>query len=597
MKTIAKVYHRIMNRFFRWRIRNMNSRIFILILSAIVGMASGLTALLLKSSVFRFREFLLYEINHEYKNFFFLVYPAIGILLTLLLRRFIIRDYVKHNIASILHAISKRNSLMKAHKVFSSMLGGMLTAGFGGSIGLESPIISSGAAIGSNLARFFRLDYKKVTLLLACGSSGAISAIFNTPIAGIVFALEVLLIDLSRFSLIPLLLSAVSGAIVTKLFYAEDILFEFAITDAFQNTDILFYILLGVLSAFVSLYFTRTFLWIDKFFESIKLRTFRFLIGSALLGILIFFFPALFGEGFVSMKDIFSGEYIHLIEHSAFKHFEHNFIVVICFFLSLILLKVVALSVTLGAGGIGGIFAPALFTGSFLGFLYAYVLNHYFPHLHVSELNYAMVGMGSVLAGVLHAPLTGIFLIAEITTGYELIVPLMISATISFITIKLLEPDSIITMQLAKKGELITHNKDKAVLRFIHLNELIEDDFLPVSIDATLGELVQLISKSKRNIFPVLNNEDELLGIILLDNIREIMFQNELYENTYVRNLMLMPPAILSDQDRMEEVLSKFNSCDAWNLPVISNGKYIGFISKSKMFEVYRKHLLDITED
>ena len=575
----------------------MNSRIFILILSAIVGMASGLTALLLKSSVFRFREFLLYEINHEYKNFFFLVYPAIGILLTLFLRRFIIRDYVKHNIASILQAISKRNSLMRAHKVFSSMLGGMLTAGFGGSIGLESPIISSGAAIGSNLARFFRLDYKKVTLLLACGSSGAISAIFNTPIAGIVFALEVLLIDLSRFSLIPLLLSAVSGAIVTKLFYAEEILFEFSITDAFQNTDILFYILLGVLSAFVSFYFTRTFLWIDKCFESIKLRTLRFLIGSALLGILIFFFPALFGEGFVSMKDIFSGEYLHLIEHSVFKHFEHNFIVVICFFLSLILLKVVALSVTLGAGGIGGIFAPALFTGSFLGFLYAYVLNHYFPDLHVSELNYAMVGMGSVLAGVLHAPLTGIFLIAEITTGYELIVPLMISATISFITIKLLEPDSIITMQLAKRGELITHNKDKAVLRFIHLNELIENDFLPVSIDATLGELVQLISKSKRNIFPVLNKEDELLGIILLDNIREIMFQNELYENTYVRNLMLMPPAILSDQDKMEEVLSKFKSCDAWNLPVISKGKYIGFISKSKMFEVYRKHLLDITED
>ena len=585
----------IPGRFLIWRVRHISNKSFILILSVIVGIAAGLTALFLKTAVFRFRDFLINDIEHDKDHLFLLFYPAIGIVITLVLRKFVIRDFIKHNISSILHAISMRNSLMKAHKVFSSMLGGIFTAGFGGSIGLESPIISSGAAIGSNLGRLLHLNYKQITLLLACGSAGAIAAIFNTPIAGIVFALEVLMIDLTRFSLIPLLMSSVSGAITTKLFYKEEILFEFAIRDAFLGSDIPFFIILGIICGIISVYFTKVFLTIEDKFEAIKNRGYRLLIGGTLIGLLIFIFPPLFGEGFESIKIVFAGNYSQLLEGTLFESFRDSVPMLVVFCVCLVLLKVVATATTIGAGGVGGIFAPSLFTGSITGFLFAYGMN--LSGFHLSELNYALVGMGSVLGGVLHAPLTGIFLIAEITTGYELIVPLMLSTTISFVTVKFLESNSIVTMQLARKGELITHHKDKAVLRFMSLSSVIEKDICTISIDATLGELVKSISKSKRNIFPVLSDEGLLLGMILLDNVREIMFQPELYNDTYVRNLMISAPSYIHIEEPMEDVIKKFNDTNAWNLPVLEDGKYIGMVSKSKMFSAYRKQLLNITED
>jgi CIC family chloride channel protein len=582
-------------RFLIWRVKHVSSKSFILILSVIVGITSGLTALLLKTAVFKLRDFLIYGIEHEKSHLFLLVYPSIGIILTLILRKFIIRDSIKHNISSILHAISKRNSLMKAHKVFSSMLGGVFTAGFGGSIGLESPIISSGAAIGSNLGRILHLNYKQITLLLACGSAGAIAAIFNTPIAGIVFALEVLMIDLTRFSLIPLLMSSVSGAITTKLFYDKEILFEFAIRDAFTSNDIPFFILLGIVCGVVSVYFTKVFLYIEEKFENIKSHGYRLLIGGSIIGLLIFIFPPLFGEGFQSIKVVFEGNYSQLMEGTLFNSYRSSIPVLIVFFICLVMLKVVATASTLGAGGIGGIFAPSLFTGAIAGFLFAHILN--LSGFHISELNFALVGMGSVLGGVLSAPLTGIFLIAEITTGYELIVPLMLSTTISFVTVKFLVSDSIVTWQLARKGELITHHKDKAVLRFMNLSSVIEKDIKTISIDASLGELVKLISKSNRNIFPVVDKNETLLGIILLDQVREIMFQPDMYDNTYVRNLMISAPTYIEFGEAMEEVIRKFNDSNAWNLPVLEKGKYLGMVSKSKLFSAYRKQLLNITEE
>lgn len=582
-------------RFLIWRVKHISSKSFILILSVIVGVASGLTALLLKTAVFKFRDFLINGIHHEKSHLFLLVYPSIGIILTLILRKYIIRDFIKHNISSILHAISKRNSLMKAHKVFSSMLGGVFTAGFGGSIGLESPIISSGAAIGSNLGRILHLNYKQITLLLACGSAGAIAAIFNTPIAGIVFALEVLMIDLTRFSLIPLLMSSVSGAITTKLFYEKEILFEFTIRDAFVSTDIPFFILLGIVCGLVSVYFTKVFLSIEEKFEKLSGYGLRLLIGGTIMGLLIFIFPPLFGEGFQSIKVVFAGNYSQLMEGTLFESFRFSVPGLVLFFVALLLLKVVATASTLGAGGIGGIFAPSLFTGAIAGFLFAYILN--LSGFHLSELNFALVGMGSVLGGVLAAPLTGIFLIAEITTGYELIVPLMLSTTISFVTVKFLVSDSIVTMQLARKGELITHNKDKAVLRFMNLESVIEKDIKTISIDSTLGDLVKLISKSNRNIFPVVDEKQILLGIIILDDVREIMFQPEMYENTYIRNLMVSAPTYINFGETMEEVIRKFNDSNAWNLPVLENGTYLGMVSKSKLFSAYRKQLLNITEE
>lgn len=585
------------SRFLIWRVEHLSTQNFILILSVFVGVTSGLTALLLKTAVYKFRHYLIYEFNVHERWYLLLIYPAVGILLTLILRKFVIKDFIKHNISSILHAISKRNSLMKTHKVFSSMLGGVFTAGFGGSVGLESPIISSGAAIGSNLARILKLNYKQVTLLLACGSSGAIAAIFNTPIAGIVFALEVLMIDLTRFSLIPLLMSAVSGAITTKLFYREEILFEFEILHSFDNGDIPFFVLLGILSGVVSWYFTVMFLKIEDRFERVKSRWNRFIVGGVLIGLLIFLFPPLFGEGFQTIKQVFSGDYQSIMSESMFASLSDSAIFLSLFFLMLILLKVIAAAVTLGAGGIGGIFAPSLFTGAITGFLFAHTFNLFDTGIYLSELNYSLVAMGSVLGGVLHAPLTGIFLIAEITTGYELIVPLMLSTTISFVTVKFLEPNSIITMQLARRGELITHHKDKAVLRFLNLDSVIEKDLKTIPVDASLGDLVKVISKSTRNIFPVLDDNNELQGIVQLDHVREIMFNHDLYDSTYVRNLMITPLTFIRPGDSMEEVMKKFQDTNAWNLPVIDDKKFLGLVSKSSVFSEYRKQLLSITEE
>lgn len=583
-------------RFLIWRLRHINNQSFILILSVLIGIASGMTALLLKTAVYRSREFLLEGIDWSYQNYLFFLYPMIGVGLTLIFKKYIIRDFIKHNITSLLHAISKRNSIVKLHKTYSSVIGSIITAGFGGSIGLESPIISSGAAIGSNMARNFHLNYKEVTLMLACGASGAIAAIFNTPIAAIVFALEVLLIDLSRFSLIPLLMASVSGAITTKLFLDEEILIEFAITHAFEVRDIPYFILLGILSGLVSVYFTKMFLYIENRFEAIKLLRNRMLIGGLVLGGLIFYFPALYGEGYNMVKALIAGNLQEVFHSSLFENYTDVWYVVVIFISALVFLKVIAASITLGAGGIGGIFAPSVFTGAMLGFLFVFVYNHFQLGEPLAASNFTLVGMASVLGGVLHAPLTGIFLIAEITSGYELIVPLMLSTTVSFITVKSLQKESIVTAQLAKRGELITHNKDQAVLLFMKLSKVIETDLKTISEDKTLGDLVKIISKSKRNIFPVITGEGYLLGVILLDQVREIMFDKEMY-STPISNLMIMPPASISYQDSMEAVLRKFTETGAWNLPVIDKGKYIGFVSKSKLFSAYRQHLVKITAD
>jgi len=583
-------------RFLIWRLRNISNQTFILILSVLVGITSGMTALVLKTAVYRGREFLLDGINWSYQNYLFFLYPMIGVGLTLIFKKYIIRDFIKHNITSLLHAISKRNSIVKFHKTYSSVIGSIITAGFGGSIGLESPIISSGAAIGSNMARNFHLNYKEITVMMACGASGAIAAIFNTPIAAIVFALEVLLIDLSRFSLIPLLIASVSGAITTKLFLDEDILIEFAITNAFEIKDIPYFILLGILSGLVSVYFTRMFLWIENRFENIRLLRNRMFLGGLSLGILIFYFPALYGEGYNMVKALIAGNLEEVFQSSLFENYTDVWYIVVIFIGAMVILKVIATSITIGAGGIGGIFAPSVFTGAMLGFLFVYVFNHFQLGDPLSASNFTLVGMASVLGGVLHAPLTGIFLIAEITSGYELIVPLMLSTTISFITVKSLQKESIVTAQLAKKGELITHNKDQAVLRFMQLSKVVETDFKSINENETLADLIKLISKSKRNIFPVLTEEGFLVGVVLLDEVREIMFNKEMY-STPIDNLMTTPPASISYQDSMETVLKKFTETGAWNLPVINNGKYIGFVSKSKLFSAYRQLLVKITAD
>ena len=572
---------------------------FILILSAIIGIMAGLVALTLKVSVFYLRNLLVGHIIGDSKIYIFLllIFPALGIGLTLFLKHVIIKDTVKHNISSILYAISRKNSFMKQHKMFSSMLGGVLTAGFGGSVGLESPIISSGAAIGSNLGRIFHFNYKTVTVLLACGSSGAISAIFNTPIAGVVFALEVLLIDLTRFSLIPLLIASISGTIVTTMFYPSGVLFDFQIQESFHVSLIHYYILFGLLTGVVANYFTVVFLKIEKYFSGIKSTLKKYFIGSLLFGLILLVFPMLWGEGFDVIKELLKENHIAIFEFTLYPQHTNKVWVVVLAFILMILLKVVATALTIGAGGIGGIFAPSLFTGALTGYLFAAVVNFLDIGVHLSLVNFTMIGMTGVLSGVLHAPLTALFLIVEITFGYELIVPLMIVSTIAFITAKKFRENSIITEQLAARGQLITHHKDKAVLTMMKLRSVLETNFVPVGLEGDLGDLVKAVAKSKRNIFPVLDEEGILAGIITLDDVREIMFHTELYHTTKIRSLMSPPPAYIRLDDSMDTVMKKFNDTGAWNLPVIDKGKYIGFVSKSKMFNVYRELLVNITDD
>ena len=568
-----------------------------MILSIIIGFLSGLTAILLKNGVFFMRQVLIDETDFDLGNYLLLIFPSIGIALTIIFKKYLIKDMVKHNIASILDSIAKRGSLMTVHKVFSSIIGGILTAGFGGSVGLESPIISTGAAIGSNVGRTLRMDYKTITLLLACGASGAIAAIFSTPITGVLFALEVLLIDLTSFSLLPLLTASVTGVIVTKIFTNHEVLFDFDIIDSFSAGTIPFVIIFGLLAGLTSTYFSRVFMFIQNKFKKIKKLKNKLIVGSIVLGILIFLFPPFFGEGFNTIYNILSGNFYNIIDDTIFRSLDNNTFILIIFFVMLVLLKVIVTSVTISAGGIGGIFAPALFTGAALGFVFAHTVNSLNIGIQLSEMNFVLLGMAGLLGGVLQAPLTGIFMIIEITIGYELIIPLMLSTVVSYLTTKYFEPNSIFTKQLALKGNLITHNKDKAVLKFLDLKQIIDTDFIPVDINANLGDLVEIVKKAHRHNFPVINQQNDLLGIVALDKIREIMFDATKYKTTFVKDLMLILPTVIEIDDSVEVVATKFRKTGVWNLVVVDNGKYIGFVSKSKLFSVYRKQLMDISSE
>ncbi len=588
----------LLGRFTAWRVKKkMSSRSLLLILSALVGIAAGFTALTLKSVVLFLRQLFTNDVQFGLKNYLYLIYPVIGIILTVFMTRYLFNPNIRHSITSILYSISKKNSVLHKHKIFTSWIGGILTAGFGGSVGLESPIISAGATLGSNLGRTMHMNYKAVTLLLACGASGAIAAIFNTPIAAIVFALEVLLLDLTRFSLIPLLVASSCGALTTKILFDEEILFGFRIIDEFYSQDIPFFIIFGAFSGFVSYYFTRIYTFTESRFSKMSKSRHRILYGGIIMGTLLFFFPPLFGEGFFTIKAMLAGDVSAVLGNTLFSSMQDSSWFVLLFFVFLALLKVVATSVTISAGGIGGIFAPSLFTGAISGYLFASSFNLLGFEMQLSVINFSLVGMASVLAGVLHAPLTGIFLIAEITSGYELMVPLMIAATMSFICAKYFEPNSIFTKQLANKGQLITHHKDKAVLTFMRLKSVIETDLLSIRVDGTLRDLVKIVAKSHRNLYPVLDANHVLVGIVLLDDIREIMFNEKMYDSTNISNLMQLPPELITMEDTMDEVMAKFNDSNAWNLPVIDNGKYVGFVSKSKMFSVYRKLLVEISDD
>jgi len=585
----------------------------IIVLSLIIGVLSGLSAVLLKNMVFSFSEFLKNSLDIHSVNIIYFAFPLLGLSLTYIFVRLILKEKKLQGITRILHAISTKESKLKKADIISPVIGATLTVGAGGSVGLESPIVLSGSAIGSNLGLFFNLNYKTTTLLVGCGAAGATAGIFSAPVTAVLFALEILMIDLTTWSIIPLLISAVTGTAISWLFLRNGAVFDFTVMDPLVIADLHYYALLGILAGFISVYFTRGTkkieYWmklsstIDWYYDSKKKkfavrRTInkkwasvrRLLIGGFVLGTLIFLFPPLYGEGYDALNMILTDRSHELANSSLFYNSSHESMGYLILFLTLVMIvKVIAMAVTTGSGGIGGIFAPSLFMGGLSGYILAFLFN-LFPFCNVSSKNFVMAGMAGVLSGVLHAPLTAIFLIIETTGGYGLFLAISLSSAFAFVISKYLEPNTIYTDRLAKRGELITHNKDQAVLVLLQTNELIEKDFTVLRLDQTLRDLVSCFPDSKRNIYPVVDKDGIFKGIINLDDVRHLVFRSEFYDTVKIKDLV-QPCETIQTNTHMEKAMDMFEITGKWNLPVTNDGKYIGFLSRSRIFSAYRNKL------
>ncbi|HNW53254.1 MAG TPA: chloride channel protein [Bacteroidales bacterium] len=589
----SKFYQRIHS----WRLRHIAPRNFVLILSLLAGSLGGFAAILLKNAVYLGHLLLTQVISIRSFNLLYLFLPFIGILITYLYVKYIVRDNIGHGISRVLQSISKSNSIMKAHNMYTSMIASTITVMFGGSVGLEAPIVLTGSAIGSNLGRYLRVDYKTITLLLGCGAAGAIAGIFKAPIAGVIFAMEVLMLDLTMASLIPLMVSSTAGAILAYFFMGPAVLFSFEVTaHPFTMHNLPFYALLGLLCGMVSIYFTKANMSIEKQFRRIPGGTLRMVTGGLITSLLVFLFPPLFGEGYETLNNLLDGNGLKLLDGSIFASMGNNYFLLLLFLVFILIFKVVAMSATTGGGGVGGVFAPSLFMGGVTGFFLSKSVN-FFLNGRLPESNFALAGMAGVMAAVMHAPLTAIFLIAEITGGYQFFVPLMLTSVVAYLTIIPFEPHSIYTKRLAESGELITHHKDKAVLSRLSIESLIERNFIPTSPEVTLGEFVKLVAKSQRNVFPVIDQENNFLGVIFINDIRHIIFEHDQYDTVYIRNLMYMPDTLIEYNATMEDVAQKFAETAHYNLPVLKDGKYIGFVSRANVFSAYRKLVKDFSND
>ena len=581
-----------------WRYRRISETQFTYFLSILIGLAAGLAAVTLKNFTHLIQENLTGDYLGDLRASWYFLLPIVGLLLVYLISKYIIKKPIGAGIPVTLFAISKRKSFMPSYQMWASLLTAPLTVGFGGSVGLEGPTVATGSAMGSNLSRLFHLNQKTRTLLIGCAAAGAMASIFKAPITALVFAIEIFSLDLTVASLAPLLMASISAVLTSYFFFGNEVLFHINITDDFNIEESGYYLILGLFTALVSIYFSKVYFAMDQWFKRYSSPFKRLLIGASALGIIIFLVPPLYGEGYDTINHVLSGNISDVLASNFFNIQDETFWYVSFLLLGLIFLKVTAMSLTSGAGGIGGVFAPTLFTGSISGFLIAYVINHLniFSN-EVSLSNFSMVGMAGLIAGVLHAPLTAIFLIAEITEGYELFVPLMIVTTTSFLVTKKYIPHNIYAAELAKKGELMTHNKDQNALLMMQKDQIIERNFKEIYPEMTLGELVHDgISQSNRNLFPVINHEGAFLGIVLLDDVRSIMFDTKLYEEVHVQELMHNAPGIIRyDSDNMQQIMHKFKVSGAWNLPVIKEGKYYGFISKSKMLTAYRNKLIQVS--
>ena len=587
-------------RFVLWTVNHLSRRQLTLTLAFFVGVLAAVAAYILHTAIHLIQHYLSATLASNQINWFYLVYPVAGILITMLFVRYVVRDNISHGITRILYAISTKQGRLPKHNMWSSVVASAITIGFGGSVGAEAPIVLTGSAIGSNLARRFHLDSKTIYMLVGCGASAAIAGIFKAPIAGLVFTIEVLMIDLTMGSLLPILIACVTATCFTYALSGENSLFSFTLESEWTVIRTPANILLGIACGIVSLYFIRSMTFFENIFSKLADRPYvKWLVGGVALSTLIFIFPSLYGEGYAAINVLLNGkspaDWNVIMEHSLFS--GHGELLLI--YVALVLVtKSMATASTNGGGGCGGTFAPSLFVGAFAGFLFARTWNTYNFSIYIPENNFALLGMAGVMSGVMHAPLTGVFLIAELTGGYNLFIPLLIVSTVSYLTIYIFEPYSIYGMRLAREGRLITHHTDHAVLTLMSLDTVIERDCSAISPDTMLSELVHKISRSRVDVLPVVDNGNHLLGEIDMMKLRHILFRTELYHRFNVRQLMSEPPAMLRVDDPMEEVMKAFDKTNAQQLPVVDNQNIlIGYVSRSHVYSLYRKMVADLSND
>lgn len=580
-----------------WREHHIREKSFLLILAIFVGVCCGFAAQLLKYMIHMIAGLLTAHMNTTTANWLYLVYPVVGILIVTILLRYVVKENISHGVTKVLYAISRRKSRLKKRNMYASLLASSITIGFGGSVGAEGPIVFTGAAIGSNVGQAFRMSPRILMILVGCGAAAGIAGIFRAPIAGMLFTLEVLMIDLSGMTVMPLLLSSVAGAVVAYVLEGYNAEFFFVQSESFVTNRIPFTILLGVVCGLMSYYFTKVMFMMESMFSKLRHTGLKILVGGVIMAGLIFLFPPLYGEGYEAINNLLLGDVSNIVDGTFFYVDRDNVWFLILFIGAIALTKAFATSATNGAGGVGGTFAPSLFVGALTGFLFAYIVNNLDLGFQLSQKNFALMGMAGVMSGVMHAPLMAIFLTAEMTGGYDLFLPLLIVSALAYITIRIFTPYSIYTMRLAKAGDLVTHQKDKAVLTLLKVDNLIETDFKIVHPEMNLKEMVDTISVSNRNLFPVTDSEGNLKGVVLLDEIRNIMFRADLYKKMHVSRFMSAVPEVIEITYPMDKVMEIFDRTNAWNLPVVDNGRYVGFVSKSKIFNSYRRVLRHFTED
>lgn len=586
------------------RYKYISQKNFVYLLSVLVGLLTGVAAVTLKNITFTIQKGLEKGIIFSQNQLYFIL-PVIGLFLVYLIAKYLFKKgmtpsippFIKRAIPSLLYSLLRQKGLLSYKLIYHPLIMAPLTVGFGGSVGLLGPAITSGSALSSNLSRILHVDKKTRTLLIACATAAAVASMFKSPIAAIVLAVEIFSLDLTFAALLPLLIASISSVLTSYFFLGDELLFNFNVTEKFNPKDTPLYMLLGLGTGIASIYFTKIYFAVYAFFDSFKSRFTKLLVGGVAIGIMLYFIPPLYGEGLSFTKDLFEGNYLHALGDNPFDKYVDNIWVVIVLLIGFTIFKAIAMTTTFAAGGVGGVIVPTMVMGSALGNVVAKIINNIGLGHQVSEANFTLIGMAGLIAGVIHAPLTAIFLIAEITGGYILFLPLMITVAISYMITKNYMEHTIYTRELAERGDLLTHDKDQSVLTMMQLDSVIEKDFIALNPEMTLGEMLHKgVSKSSRNLFPVVDSYKRLVGIILLDDIRTVMFDQSLYDSTSVETFMHNPPNYIDyEKDTMKAVMKKFQDSGAWNLPVIKEGCYYGFVSKSKLLTAYRNELINFT--